>query len=538
MIINVTLPSDGTTADVQDYNSVITTMLGIINGQLDDDNISGLSGSKITSNTLPISALDATAKLGYITGLNAPNSVTNNGAHSFDVVFNGVDYSSILTPGMRVKFTRTVAAPTQCTKLNGSSQYWVKTTPNKMTFTDDFAAKIRVKLTAYPAVGSVGVLAACSTVSNGWLIWVDATGAVVVNGRNGGAGNFSRVTSYQSLPLNKWVDISVQLDMSSFTATSTTSYIMFDDVDVPAFVSRSGTNPTAITAAGDLTVGSGDGGLYLAGKVAQLAIFNAKVTQATMRSYSGQAFSGTETSLASAYSFNGNANDLNTTTPNNLSVGGGSVVATEADSPFALDGREVPTGTDEFGIVMQSVFSTNTTVTIQTPDGSMLPTSGGISSIAYSGLKVPSKFPASRGRWTVLALYKLSSGNISIGSVGAWAISVANRLTVPIGEFILGYEGNLREDSTVSGTRSLFVQMASSLPTNSLYNQELTGRLVENSSTFVIGIISRQTRTPVKLTSQTNYSMYGAVDSASGAEVWSVGADQGALAMFAEPAHL
>lgn len=38
--ISVSLPSDGTTADVADYNTPITTIVNAINGNLDNDNIS------------------------------------------------------------------------------------------------------------------------------------------------------------------------------------------------------------------------------------------------------------------------------------------------------------------------------------------------------------------------------------------------------------------------------------------------------------------------------------------------------------------
>jgi uncharacterized alpha/beta hydrolase family protein len=47
-----------------------------------------------------------------------------------------------------------------------------------------------------------------------------------INARNGGAGNVSYLTSYQSIPLNKWVHIAAQLDMSAFTATTTTTSYM------------------------------------------------------------------------------------------------------------------------------------------------------------------------------------------------------------------------------------------------------------------------------------------------------------------------
>ena len=162
-----------------------------------------------------------------------PDAVTYNGQRSYNMVFNGVDYTNILSPGQRLKTTRTVAAPTQCTSLNGTTQYWNKTSPNKLTFTDDFVVDAYVKMTSY---GTTSPIASRYDGTSGWSLQIDAAGAVQLIGYNAAAANNSKVTSYQSIPLNKWVRVTAQLDMSTFTATTTTSYIMIDGVDVTAFV--------------------------------------------------------------------------------------------------------------------------------------------------------------------------------------------------------------------------------------------------------------------------------------------------------------
>lgn len=53
--ISVSLPSDGTTADVADYNTPITTVVNAINGGLDNDNIkaaAAIDGSKLADGTV------------------------------------------------------------------------------------------------------------------------------------------------------------------------------------------------------------------------------------------------------------------------------------------------------------------------------------------------------------------------------------------------------------------------------------------------------------------------------------------------------
>jgi hypothetical protein len=317
-----------------------------------------------------------------------PNTVTYNGNRNYDLVFNSVDLSSTISPGQKLKLTRTVAAPDQCTDLEaGSSQYYSKTSPAGMTFTDDFVCSAWVKLESYPAAGQM--IMSRNNNTNGWYLRIGPTGNVAMQGQNG-AGNESVVTSYASVPLNKWVHITAQLDMSAFTATTTTSYIMFDGIDIPCTVSRTGTNPTTLVQAGNLEIGSFNGGNQpFDGKLAQVAIFNAKVTQATMRTYMSQGLSGSESSLISAYSFDNSINDLNTTNANNLTANG-SAVATATDSPFA---NAVSAGLQEYAEINSVTFSTNTTVNVRVPETCMIPTSGGISNVYYAVGAIPYGLP-------------------------------------------------------------------------------------------------------------------------------------------------
>jgi hypothetical protein len=357
---------------------------------------------------------------------NPPSSVTYLGQRSYEMVFNGVDYTDRLNPSTRLRTTRTAAAPVQCTSLNGTTQYWVKTSPNKLTFTDDFVVSVWVKLASYPA--SSGVIVSRYNGTSGWGLVIGSEGTVDMYGRNGASANVSRVTSYQSIPLNKWVHIAVQLDMSAFTATTTTSYIMIDGTDVPAYVTRGGTNPTSLLQAGNLEIGSQNGGTVLfPGKIAQVAIFNAKVTQAIIRTYISQGLSGSEASIASAYSFSNAVTDLNIATPNDLSIGGGAATATNADSPFGTQGSGLISPTLDYGIVTAATFSTNTTVTVQAPAGNTIPTSGGVSEVLYSGMAAPYGMPK-------LTSFRLSAFNATDTKALAAQISdfIISQATDPI----------------------------------------------------------------------------------------------------------
>ncbi len=447
--VSTTLPSDGQTIDASDVNTPINAILSEFNGNIDNDNIktgANINGAKLLASSLPGSSFDTTLAGGWISGgLPAYSSATNNGNKSYDIVFAST-VASLLSPGMRLRTTRTVTAPTQCADLEASSsQYFNKTTPNKLTFTDDFVVSAWVKLESY----AVGTIASRFSGTSGWALILTASGQVELEGYNAGAGNYSLSTSYQSIPLGKWVHITAQLDMSAFTDSTTTSYVMIDGVDVPISVARAGTNPTALVQAGNLEIGGRNGGLQpFDGKIAQVAIFNAKVTQATMRGYISQGLSGSETSLASAYSLNNSLLDLNTTTPNDLTAQN-SAVATNADSPFGQDSNGVTAGTTDYALVMKV---STTTATVQVPEGCTIPTSGGVSAVAYSTATSPFGFTLDKGRWKVSSRLRTNSVTTSNATYGAYQ-SGGYALTVPAGAWKVGHQhGALVNPTTTAVT--------------------------------------------------------------------------------------
>lgn len=364
--------------------------------------------------------------------LPAVSSVTNNGNRSYDVTFAST-VASYLTPGQRIRTTRTSAAPTQCTSLNGTTQYWVKTSPNKLTFTNNFVVSAWIKLSSY-AVGTI-----CSRYSggNGWSLDVNASGQVRLAGYSGGAGNNAVSQSYQSLPLNKWVHVAAQLDMSTTSVGSTNNYIMIDGVEAVNSFTRAGTNPTSLTQAGNLEIGSAAAGTFWSGKIAQVAIYNAKVTQANILATISQGLTGSETSLASAYSFNNSTSDLNTSTPNDLSAGGGSPTATNADSPFGGQADGTISSTLDYGIVTKV---STTVATVQVPEGCTIPTTGGVTSVDLSPWKAPYNMPISIGKWYVENLYLV---NVTSGTLTAatWKSVTGVSPSFPVGAWELGLEG-------------------------------------------------------------------------------------------------
>ena len=410
---------DNGTPPTYGYNIAVVT---VANGA------ATITNGNITDKRTAVAVTNNLVNTGWIS-TTAPNTVTANGNRSYDLTFNSVDLTDTLSPGMRLKLSRTTSAPTQCTSLNGTTQYYNKTSPNKLTFTDDFVVSAWIKVSSYSQAGIVSRFNGTS----GWAFRLDSNGRVTLVGYNAGAANFRYVTSYQSVPLNKWVHVTAQLDMSTYTATTTTCYVMIDGVNTSAFVSQGGTNPTTLIQAGNLEIGTINAANFFPGKIAQVAIYNAKVTQATILASMHQTLTGSETSLASAYSFNNSIADLNTTTPNDLTAQG-SAVATNSDSPFALSSSDVPTGSTEYAIIMKSVFSTDTTLTVQVPEGNAIPTSGGISAMSYSTHRCPYGFLADKNRYSIglLIIAPTTGGAVSAGT---WYSASGLFITVPVGKW-------------------------------------------------------------------------------------------------------
>ena len=309
-----------------------------------------------------------------------PNTVTYNGNRNYDLVFNSVDLSSTISPGQKLKLTRTVAAPTQSTSLNGTTQYYSRASASVagMTFTNTFTAMAWVKISSYATSGIISRFSG----TNGWDLSLLSTGQILIRGMSASSQQYW--TSYASIPLNKWVHIAASMNMSD--GTSSTNVIYIDGINVPAF--KTGTQ-ASLTQGGNLEVGTSNGTNFFPGKIAQAAVFSAVLNQATIRGYISQGLSGSETSLISAYSFNNSINDLNTTNANNLTANG-SAVATNADSPYA---NAVTAGLQEYAEINSVTFSTNTTVNVRVPETCMIPTSGGISNTYYSTGVNPTGLP-------------------------------------------------------------------------------------------------------------------------------------------------
>ena len=466
-------------------------------GQVHADNLGNLKTSAVQS------ALGLTNLNGY-TPLGATfASVVYNGNRSYTGTITGTDYTNVLSPGMRLQITRSTAAPTQSTSLNGTTQYWSKTAPNGMTFVDNFTCSGWVKLTSYPTID--GSVISRYNGTSGWVFHIVAnTGQVRIGGLN--SPNSKIVTTYQSIPLNKWVHIAGTLNMAGSLGN-----LYIDGVLAPSTISGTA---TSLLQVGNLEIGTYNATAFFPGQIAQAAVFSSVLSATTIQNYYSQGLLGTEPTLISAYSFNGTPNDLNSTNANNLTSNAAAGYTTS--SPFSTQASGIPNGLNDFGIVQTATFSTNTTVVFQVAEGCTVPTIGGVASVVYSSNKVPYGFPSQRGKWTIQTI-KIAVETVPISAVNAW-IASSHKLTIPIGEWIRTNQVQFDQISTVSGIRRFYFTLSENAPSSS--GLETNYGYYEYNGTDAINTVSLSSS--YSATSQLTTIFYGNIPTATGSESYSL----------------
>ena len=144
-----------------------------------------------------------------------------------------------------------------------------------------------------------------------------------------------------------------------------------------------------------------------------------------------------------------------------------------------------------------------------------MPTTGGVSAVAYSSVAVPFGFPKQKSKWQVTAVYNVALPNTNITAIGTWAALLAG-LNVPIGSWSLSYQASVYFNSTASGVRSGFYTIATAAPTNNVIIDPFLARVYASGAGAALSFVTKTL--PVDTTVATQFSSYATVDTASGTE--------------------
>jgi len=415
----------------------------------------------------------------------------NKGNKEFDLTSSS-DLSGLLTPGMRLRVTRAIAPPTQCTDLEASSsQYANDTSVSGIVFTDDWTIEAWIKVESYGQI----TIASRYNGTSGFYFEIGSDGRLAMYGLNAGSANFRGVIASQSVPLNRWIHVAAVVDMSGFTTATNKIYI--DGIDVPAAVAQGGTNPTALIQAGNLAIGSANSIRFFDGKMSDVRIWDARRTTTQIQDNMNQQLVGTETNLVGYWKLNGNFND-STSNANNLAAQGGAV-ATDSDNPM----RSI-----EYAIITKV---TATIVTVFTGTDYNMPNMT-LSTPYYSTHKAPFGFPATRTKWFVNALFGVQVNVTSNAAYGAYN-SGGDALTVPTGPWIFGTDMPMYSSTTTAVEFALTSIDPTGLGVGTQLFEE-TYRITAAAASNTLHNITR--RYPIDLSSATVYKLYslGATTSA------------------------
>jgi hypothetical protein len=457
--------------------TVANAASSITNGNISDRRVN----IKMAGNSVDFTALDAgtiAPASGWLDGaLPAPNIVTYNGNRSYNLVFNGTDLTDTVSEGMRIRTTRTVSAPSQCADLErDNSQYFSKTSPAGLSFTTTFTCSAWVKLESY-AVG--GIIARRNADTEGWDLSVEPDGRVTIRGLRIASNNKS-ITSYQSIPLNKWVHVAACINMTA--GDTSAQKIWIDGVEVPRAYTLTGTATALVQGTTALVVGArkSAGTDLFDGKIAQASVHSACLSDAQVKALMSQTISSSSPSIVSGFTLSNSLVDVNTTNANNLTAQN-SALATNVDSPFG----SYLGGTLDYGIITKTAFSTNTTLTVQVPEGCTIPTSGGVSAVSYSTQAVPYLFPRDSGRWEVSLLLKVASSQAS-PVANTW-YNLGFYITAPTGAWTFSYEATYNVQHASICTQHVTI----STTNNSETDVETSSRVQGNTVTALIGQMQR-----------------------------------------------
>jgi hypothetical protein len=406
--------------------------------------IEGLFVSINPDGTLKTSAVNAALGITGVTPADwnvlpaTPTVASSNGQREHVIRYSGVNYTTTLQPGTKLRVPRTGTTPTTSMGfVAASSQFASKATPTGITFTDDFTCEAWIYLDSYDTSASTILAREDATGANGFQFDIDASGRIRLIGKNGGAGNLRYTQSYQSIPLNKWTHIAATLDMSGWTTA--TNKIYLDGVDVPLEFKSVGTNPTSLVNTGDFAIGRPGlvANSYINGKLANARVWSTIRTAAQIRDNMNQEVPASTTGLVAHFKGNGSWND-SSTNANHLTASGGAV------NNFASH----PYSAVEYAIATKIAYTGgNTDVTIFTGSGCLPNETLGATS--YSTAGAPFGFPADKNKWKVqLHTQGWQTAN------NAGLVWLNHEIAVPTGAWTLGYDVHISQATSAAAVHN------------------------------------------------------------------------------------
>ncbi len=422
-------------------------------------------------------------------------AVTNEGNRSSTLTFAS-SVASKVSPGMRLLLEKTVPGNAYMGgAFNGTNHYYTKVSPTGTlaTVTNNFSIERAVRLTSY---GSIQNLCGRgdSTPANGFWLRVEPSGQVSLGVFNGGGANYRYTSTHQSLPLQKTVVVTASWATGAVV-------IYFDGIAVPLqAVITSGTAPTTAGTGGDFSIGrlGAYNGQYSSDYASNCAVFDKVLTPAEVKQYSTYKLTGAEPNCIGAWSLDNTAVNQQNPGTNDLTAMNG--VSYTAMSPHGQLGNGV-----EPSKAIALVMAVNgSTVTVQTPEGVTIPTTGGISAVSYAASGVPFGWVTDDARWAIETIHKTL---INTGVVGLSVITNLGGLNIYVPskgawkEIGFDVQGQI----THAGAPWLSQQISLSTSNSSISDRDLVAQSPSLSATLSEQDVRQSRRKPITTTAATTY---------------------------------
>lgn len=494
-------------------------------GAWGDDLVAALLTSHDETGALLPAAVSAalgvsnTANSGWNPVGQVPVYASNNGNKEFTCTVPA-DLRSTLSVGMKVKFDRGTTAPTQCMSFTAaSSQYASKSSPTGITFTSAFTCEAWVYLNSYTGNNQF-VVSRTDNSTGGFMLRINPSGQVEC--LYGASSAFTAFTSYQSVPLNRWVHVAVSVT----SVASKTGVVYINGTVVPSN-SNLTASATTLTQTGNVSVGAAGAGVantFFNGQISESRIWSAAQTQANIQANMAISLTGSETNLVGLWQGNGNFNDK-TTNANNLTATGGAI-ATQSANPYS---------NTEYGIITKlSYTAPNTTITVFTGTDYNIPNMA-LTNFNYSQVRVPYGFPASRGKWLHTLNCESNTIAASIATANTWATSNLST-TVPTGEWRVN-QNILVQISSGSSAQDAKIVLYPGTPVNGNYSYDGTAMIYSGVGTS--GVLSQTaTSYPASVPSPTTYTLYAAQSITGSSPVMQIRGDLGTALIEFECAYI
>jgi hypothetical protein len=448
-------------------------------------------------------------------------SGANKGNKEVELTYANVNLSTVLSPGMKHKVDRAVAAPTQSMVYSSvSSQYATKATPSNIAFTSAFTCEAWIYLNSY--TGQIqGIVGRTDNTTGGFRFGLDSNGRPFVD--YAAASAYTQFITIQSLPLNKWTHVAAVVT----SVSGKTGAIYINGIAVPIATSLNAA--ATLTQTGNLSIGAfstGAANTFLNAAVSEVRVWGVAQTLTQILDNMAISLVGSETNLVGLWQGNGNFTDK-TANGNSLTSTGGAT-ATTVTNPY---------NNTEYGFITKVVYSNpNTVVSVFTGTDCNIPNAT-LASPYSSYQRSPYNFPAGRGKWTLRTAIRYALGGINFLGTGVWTdYSAYLFLRVPTGAWKLSFAGDFAQNNSAGASVDNILGIDSVMPALPALLPAITGRLyLQSAVTYHSAHL--YSAGEVNLTTSTTYGLFAELFTGGGTVQLSMRGDRSVVEIVAECAY-